>query len=47
MIIRARRRRVMGRFVVSTVPLVMGWLATLVMAAAALMLVKSGVTCGL
>ncbi|MHB1671621.1 MAG: hypothetical protein ACYCVM_06180 [Acidiferrobacter sp.] len=40
----ARRRSVMGRFVVSTVPLVIAWLATLVMAAAALMLVKSRVT---
>ncbi len=41
MMILARRRSVMGRFVVSATPLVVGWLATLVMAAAALMLLKS------
>ncbi len=44
LMILARRRSVMGRFVVPPVPLVIGWLATLVMTAAALMLVESWVT---
>ncbi len=41
MMILARRRTVMGRFVLPAGPLVVGWLATLAMLAAALMLVAS------
>ncbi len=41
MMILSRRRSVMGRFIVSNALLIIGWVATLVMIAAALMLVKS------
>jgi NRAMP (natural resistance-associated macrophage protein)-like metal ion transporter len=44
MMILARRRSVMGRFVITTGSLIVGWAATLVMAAAALVLVDSWIS---
>ena len=44
MMILAWRRTVMGRFVITTSSLMVGWAATLVMAAAAFVLVESWIT---
>ena len=44
MMILARPCSAMGRFVITTGSLMVGWAATLVMAAAALVLVDSGIT---